>query len=116
MTIALKRYQTAREVRRRVRRLFPAAFPPRGKPPQPLAINIHQPLELALTDEFNPGQIGCFLWRYTNRPHYHRAVQAGGRRVNLDGTPAELIAPEHREHAADMLLLAGFAAAELVAA
>jgi sRNA-binding protein len=66
-------------------------------PPGPLALGIRDQLEARFG--LTRTETRAFLRWYTARPAYFEAVARGGRRINLDGTEAEPVAPEHCESA-----------------
>jgi sRNA-binding protein len=68
-------------------------------PPVPLAVGIRrQVLDLA-GEEFGWHDVAAVLRRWTSRHDYVIAVATGGQRLNLDGTSAGEVAPEHQRFA-----------------
>lgn len=91
-------------IRGRLHAAYPAAFAADGGARQPLAIGIYAAIRAAMPD-LRARELSWFLWNWTTRPRYLRAVQAAAVRVNLDGSPAGPVDDVAKARAAEALVL-----------
>ena len=81
--------------------LFPAAFPTDPAAVRPLAIGTWG--ALAGAGIASRTTLHRALWRWCRQPEYLTAIAEGRPRINLDGTDAGPVAPEHQAAAAAWL-------------
>jgi len=84
-----------------LRERFPDAFPADLSRVRPLAMGVRATLEAAGIAGRTPLHRGLWLW--TRTPAYLTALAEGRPRVNLDGSDAGAVAPEHQAQAAERL-------------
>ena len=84
-----------------LRTLFPAAFPTDPAAVRPLAIGTWG--ALAGAGIASRTTLHRALWRWCRQPEYLAAIAEGRPRINLDGTDAGPVAPEHQAQAAERL-------------
>ncbi|WP_338662600.1 ProQ/FINO family protein [Pararoseomonas sp. SCSIO 73927] len=94
-------YNTWRADRARLAAVYPAAFPGRNQDRPALSRGIRD--QLVATGMMTRRQAGDFLSEWTRRPRYLQAIVQGGRRVHLDGRPAEHITEGDQRYAARAL-------------
>lgn len=82
--------------------LFPAAFPTDPAAVRPLALRVRERIEATGTVPSRT-TLHRVLWRWTRTPAYLTALAEGRPRVNLDGSDAGAVAPEHQAQAAERL-------------
>ncbi|MBP0492849.1 ProQ/FINO family protein [Pararoseomonas indoligenes] len=87
--------------RARLTAAYPIAFPARNKPRPALSRRIRD--QLVAAGIMDRRQAGLFLSAWTCRPRYLQALVEGGRRVHLDGCPAEHITAGDQRYAARAL-------------
>ena len=93
------RYHSVRSI---LHEAFPAAFPARGQPCQPLRIGVHN-------DVLNAGlpltrnDVRYFFRCWCNRPEYLRLIREGANRINLTGQPVDKVTREHAARAHKLL-------------
>ena len=81
---------------------FPAAFPTDPAAVRPLALGVRATLEVAgIAGGRTP--LHSALWRWCRQPAYLAALAEDRPRINLDGTDAGPVAPEHQTAAAAWL-------------
>ena len=81
---------------------FPAAFPTDPAAVRPLALGVRATLEAAgIAGGRTP--LHSALWRWCRQPAYLAALAEDRPRINLDGTDAGPVAPEHQAAAAAWL-------------
>ena len=81
---------------------FPAAFPTDPAAVRPLALRVRERIEATGTVPSRT-TLHRVLWRWTRTPAYLTALAEGRPRVNLDGSDAAAVAPEHQAQAAERL-------------
>ena len=81
---------------------FPAAFPTDPAAVRPLALRVRERIEATGTVPSRT-TLHRVLWRWTRTPAYLTALAEGRPRVNLDGSDAGAVAPEHQAQAAERL-------------
>ena len=81
---------------------FPAAFPTDPAAVRPLALRVREAIEASGTVPSRT-TLHRVLWRWTRTPAYLTALAEGRPRVNLDGSDAGAVAPEHQAQAAERL-------------
>ena len=81
---------------------FPAAFPPDPAAVRPLALRVREAIEASGTVPSRT-TLHRALWRWCRQPEYLTAIAEGRPRINLDGTDAGPVAPEHQAAAAAWL-------------
>ena len=85
-----------------LRERFPDAFPADLSTVRPLALGVRATLEAAgIAGGRTP--LHSALWLWCRAPAYLAAIAEGRPRVNLDGTDAGPVAPEHQTAAAAWL-------------
>jgi len=84
-----------------LRERFPDAFPADLSRVRPLAMGVRATLEAAGIAGRTP--LHRVLWLWTRTPAYLTALAEGRPRVNLDGSDAGAVAPEHQAQAAERL-------------
>ena len=85
-----------------LRERFPDAFPADLSTVRPLALGVRATLEAAgIAGGRTP--LHSALWLWCRAPAYLAAIAEGRPRVNLDGTDAGPVAPEHQAAAAAWL-------------
>ena len=82
--------------------LFPAAFPTDPAAVRPLALRVRERIEATGTVPSRT-TLHRALWRWCRQPEYLAAIADGRPRINLDGTDAGPVAPEHQAAAAAWL-------------
>jgi ProP effector len=70
---------------------------------KPLAVGIDRQLR-AQEAEIDRRTLRLALGMHTHSFRYLKSMERADRRFNLDGSPADEVAEEHRQHAADTLL------------
>jgi len=85
-----------------LRERFPAAFPTDPAAVRPLALRVRERIEATGTVPSRT-TLHRVLWRWTRTPAYLTALAEGRPRVNLDGSDAGAVAPEHQAQAAERL-------------
>lgn len=83
-------------------RRYPGCFFPQGSECKPLAIGTNAEL-VADNPNIKPYVIGCFLFNYTRRLRYQRALATGGARYGLDGNSQGEVTPEEQAQAKIMI-------------
>ena len=81
--------------------VFPAAFPTDPAAVRPLAIGTWG--ALAGAGIASRTTLHRALWRWCRQPEYLAAIAEGQPRINLDGSDAAAVAPEHQAQAAERL-------------
>ena len=81
---------------------FPAAFPTDPAAVRPLALGVREGIEASGTVPSRT-TLHRALWRWCRQPEYLAAIAEGRPRINLDGTDAGPVAPEHQAQAAERL-------------
>ena len=81
---------------------FPAAFPTDPAAVRPLALRVREAIEASGTVPSRT-TLHRALWRWCRQPEYLTAIAEGRPRINLDGTDAGPVAPEHQAAAAAWL-------------
>ena len=81
--------------------VFPAAFPTDPAAVRPLAIGTWG--ALAGAGIASRTTLHRALWRWCRQPEYLAAIAEGRPRINLDGSDAAAVAPEHQAQAAERL-------------
>lgn len=81
---------------------FPAAFPTDPAAVRPLALRVRERIEATGTVPSRT-TLHRALWRWCRQPEYLTAIAEGRPRINLDGTDAGPVAPEHQAAAAAWL-------------
>ena len=82
---------------------FPQSFAVWEARRRPLAIGIREQIIAAVGGAMERRELSGALGFYCRATGYLVALQRGDRRVNLDGSPADLVTPEHAQGAADEL-------------
>ena len=80
---------------------FPLAFPTDPAAVRPLAIGTWG--ALAGAGIASRTTLHRALWRWCRQPEYLAAIAEGRPRINLDGSDAAAVAPEHQAQAAERL-------------
>ncbi len=81
---------------------FPAAFPTDPAAVRPLALRVRERIEATGTVPSRT-TLHRALWLWTRQSAYLTAIAEGRPRINLDGTDAGPVAPEHQAAAAAWL-------------
>ena len=81
---------------------FPAAFPTDPAAVRPLALRVRERIEATGTVPSRT-TLHRALWRWCRQPEYLAAIAEGRPRINLDGSDAGAVAPEHQAQAAERL-------------
>lgn len=102
MTSATTRRARVDAVLAELRERFPDAFPADLSTVRPLALGVRATLEAAgIAGGRTP--LHSALWRWCRQPAYLAALAEDRPRINLDGTDAGPVAPEHQAAAAAWL-------------
>ncbi len=81
---------------------FPLAFPTDPAAVRPLALGVREGIEASGTVPSRT-TLHRALWRWCRQPEYLAAIADGRPRINLDGSDAAAVAPEHQAQAAERL-------------
>ena len=84
-----------------LRERFPDAFPADLSRVRPLALGVRETIEALKIAGRTP--VHRVLWLWTRTPAYLAALAEGRPRINLDGSDAGAVAPEHQAAAAAWL-------------
>ncbi len=82
--------------------VFPAAFPTDPAAVRPLALGVREGIEASGTVPSRT-TLHRALWRWCRQPEYLAAIADGRPRINLDGSDAGAVTPEHQAAAAAWL-------------